>query len=1162
MFDEHARRLIERLPRLPDLDHVTCRRTLSSAYLLIVDARIRTDARDELATETFELRQSLRRMANALESVAVFDPLNGIAVDDATREASAFVAGEALTLMEELASPLDLPSRDPILDPHTYGLVEGALLFLIGGYDINAVAAVARTHIPPVIDGASAEAMRQRSGGRLLRRILALCRGNVAPLGDGEPPAGSDQPALLDALADEVRMRLYEELCTALETYLGWLREDGDLAAAVTQIERVRDACRTGSRPSATGLPSASVFSDVYHLASLLAAAIRATSARSVVHRVPPPNMGDPTILSEFPAYLRTRAAGTPRLRGRPLLWPSTLEYIHDCLPGPHRDAVVSMPTGSGKSFLAELAVAHALSRGWVLYLAPTNALAHQIRRDLGRALEPFTQVHVSAFVGGAEYTALSDEELDTGLFVGVMTPEKCALALRLYQETFAKCALCVFDEAHLLKDPNRGAVADILIAQLFRAAPDMRVLLMSAMVSNAEELASWLSSVRGTEASVSKVKWRPSRAARGFVFVDQPSLESVTKNARSILATTTGAKTVKATLPLGWIAGLSGPWTRDGAVDYRTAKLPLEAEFALKRNKKGKVSGAFTSWKNRTGLATAELFALHGLPAINFVLSSRHHAFGAAERVDAELPGAIGAGTFPELVEAQLAIADAELGVETRLRHLLRKGVATHTAAMLQVEQAAAEWMFAEGKAKLMIATGTLAQGLNLPAVAVVVSGSKLAAAGSQDLRELDAAAGLTRANELILNGFGRAGRPGFANQGVVVLVSDDPLQAPIVRELDGARPLADYPVLGEPDASVAIVSPIETFLDDLLAMGAEGDATKLEVALTSLLSAFEDADENAGTILRRTFAGYRMRERFTAEHAALAQARVAEVKSRFLDGADVPAWMPGVAMKAGVDFLRAQRMWQAYEARGRVSLDALAALDVRGWFDVLVDVLSHMPVARVVDYLDQKATPTPRTKLASLAAHVRDRDVVPWARPDGWVDAWRELGAVVIAYMEGKPFTEVGARLFGIPASDFTAQRSDGARGLPPVFKFVGDVVERALSIDAGCFLAMHESWLEAEHPGTPVPEYLQALPLCVRNGCDNLDVLGWFRFGFRQRTCAHALAETFPLANGLVGDAARSEAVRDARRRWLRQEAQGERSLLDFARVVVREGSSERS
>ena len=851
-------------------------------------------------------------------------------------------------------------------------------------------------------------------------------------------------------------------------------------------------------------------------------------------------------------------------MRGRPLLWPSTLEYVQECLPGPHRDAVISMPTGSGKSFLAELAVAHALPHGWVLYLSPTNALAHQIRRDLSRAFETFSDVKVSAFVGGAEYTALSDEQLDTASFVGVMTPEKCALALRLYPTMFARCALCVFDECHLLNDYSRGAVADVLLAQLFRSAPNMRMLLMSAMVSNADELAAWLSSIRKNEAVASRIKWRPSRAARGFVFVDQPSREKSSTEARTELATTTKAMTVSSELPLGWIAGLSGPWTRDGAADYRAAMLPITTTFEVKRSRKGAVKEEFTSWKNRTGLAVAELLASRGLPAINFVLSSRHHAFGMAERVTTPIPEAIGSGAFQPVVEAQLAIADVELGVETRLRELLRKGIAVHTSAMLQVEQAASESMFARGVAKLMIATGTLAQGLNLPAVAVVVSGSKLAAQGHEreSLRELDAAAGLTRANELILNGFGRAGRPGFANQGIVVLVSDEPLQAPIAHNLDGSSQLKDYPVLGEPDASITVRSPIEIFLDDLMALGVEGDATRLEVALTSLLAAFDDADENAGTILRRTFAGYRKRLVFTEDNAALAHQRVAQVKTRFLEQSGVPTWMPKAAMKAGVDFFRAQRMWDALLRRGIVSMDQFPRLDVRGWFDIFIDVLAHMPVSRIQAYLDNKKTPTPRTRLVELATTVRDRDEVNWVRPDGWDVAWRELGKVVLLYMEGKPFTEIGAALFGKLPSEFNTTRGDGARGLPPVFKFIGDLIERTLSVDAGCFLALYECWLEADQGAVLVPECLQALPLCIRNGCDELSVLAWFRFGIRQRVCAHALSDRYPLPAQLAGDTARAETVRKLRREWLREEPDDIHDLLDYARVVVRDGTTERT
>ena len=427
-------------------------------------------------------------------------------------------------------------------------------------------------------------------------------------------------------------------------------------------------------------------------------------------------------------SYLKARVLGNDRLRGRPLLWPSTIEYVQTCLPGPHCDAVVSMPTGSGKSFLAELAIAHALTRGWVLYLSPTNALAHQIRRDLMAALAPF-DVPVSAFVGGAEYTALTDEKLVEGKIVAVMTPEKCALALRLYPKMFSGCSLCVFDECHLLNDGKRGAVADILLAQLFHAAPVMRVLLMSAMVSNADELAGWLGSVRpnaGCLPVASKIKWRPSRAARGFVFLEEESLRQARETGKvEIASSQKKALTVSHELPIGWLAGLSGPWTNDGPDDYRAAPLPVTANFQQRRKKNGKLTEDFESWKNRTGLQMAELLASRGVPAGSISsLSSRHHVFGSAARVTKPMPGAVGVTGLPSLVEAQLSIADADLGVPTCLRDLLGRGVAVYTSAMLQVEQAASEWMFTHEKAKLMIATGTLAQGLNLPAVAVIVSG------------------------------------------------------------------------------------------------------------------------------------------------------------------------------------------------------------------------------------------------------------------------------------------------------------------------------------------------------------------------------------------------------------------------------------------------------
>ena len=74
MFDEHARRLIDGLPRLPELDPVACRRALSRAYVALVNHRINA-ASPEVSPGRAELLNELRRMVNALESVAVFDPV-------------------------------------------------------------------------------------------------------------------------------------------------------------------------------------------------------------------------------------------------------------------------------------------------------------------------------------------------------------------------------------------------------------------------------------------------------------------------------------------------------------------------------------------------------------------------------------------------------------------------------------------------------------------------------------------------------------------------------------------------------------------------------------------------------------------------------------------------------------------------------------------------------------------------------------------------------------------------------------------------------------------------------------------------------------------------------------------------------------------------------
>ncbi|MCG9969916.1 DEAD/DEAH box helicase [Pelotomaculum terephthalicicum JT] len=1156
MFDEYVKNLINLLPDLPKLDHNTCRRALSKAYFYIISSSINVDQDNMIYQELEEIKSTLRSMVDALESVAVFDRLNGLNISPEVENACAFVAGESLSLLTKLPHSSEelLLIHDPLFIETNYIVIESALLYMIGDYDINAVSVVKHLSIPSIdIEDRSITGALRANSTYLLKRLVALCSGDVREVEGSVPFTGTKKvPTRYEYLIYEIRIRFYEKIANAVDFYIKWLGgvDERGIGKAIQYLQRARDATR------ASGYEADTIFADIYHLCSLLLVVIDRTSVRSVVHRVPQPTIGDEAILKSFPIYLKERARGNKDSVGRPFLWPSALEFVVDCLPGPNKDVVISMPTGSGKSFIAELSIAHALSRGWVLYLAPTNALAHQIRRDLKKALRAFKDVDILTFVGGEEYTTLSEEQIEQNgkHYVAVMTPEKCSLAMRLYKDYFTTCVLCIFDECHLLNDHRRGTTADIIIAQLITYSPNIRFVLMSAMISNSNDLSEWLRVAHDGQCVPKPLKWRPSRTIRGFIFLNKEDYNVEFQKAKdSLIALPARRVNINFDIPLALIVGLSGPWTLDGPPDYCVTSLPLEYTAKASRNRDGSVNSKFEGWKNTSSRILSELFARTGLPVINFILTSRHHAFSCANKVQGEFPGCIGEeGSFPPIVDAWLSIADAELGVNTLLRELLRRGIAVHTSSMLQPEQAASEWMFSNGKALLMFATGTLAQGLNLPAIAVVIAGTSMG-----DPRDTDSIDGVSRVNAMILNGFGRAGRPGFSNQGIAVLVSDKPYAAPISEQLNPTGVLAKFGVLAEPDATVEVHSPIEKFIDNIITDQLDTQtATIPELALTSLLA---EIDEESGNILGRTLAAYHKRHLFTPHIKDQIQIQISTIKETFLKQPDVPHWMNKAAMKAGVDLFRAWRIWSAYEQRGLVSIEGGVSYSVIDWLDVFFQVMSLLPPKRVLPYLADDGTKT-QTILKSLRDRVvmqREVDDIPWDMPEDWLILWQELKRLVLLYMQGESYAVIAQNYLGVSIEQINNKRSKGDNHIPTVFGFLRKIVEQ-LAIDAGCFLAIQELAVYGEENTSLIPEQLQSLPLCIKNGCNSIEVLSWYRFAFRQRICAHNLEKAFPVPKNLASDADRANWVRNMRLIWLFSDYDiKENPLLNYARIIILNG-----
>lgn len=1139
MFDEYATQLINLLPDLPEMNRSTCRRALSTAYFYVVNSRLAEGQKGPPDSDLSETKNLLRRMVDALESVAVFDRLHGqdIAVD--IENACAFVGAESLSLLAMLSESSEIePDHDPLLQEPNYALTEAALLYMIGGYDINAVSVIRNVIIPDLIVGEMDPmvAARLTNSASVLIRISHLCNGNVRRVRAENALIQfdrNDNSANYTGLMDEVSARFYARIGSALDHYLDWLGgyEINGLGSAISDLEIVRTASIVERYPGYTG------FAEIYHISSLLLAAIDRTSSRSLIHGIPFPDDGDDQFSTRFSRYIRERARGDNATRGRPFLWPSSLRYVEECLPGPHKSAVISMPTGSGKSFIGELATIHALRSGWVLYVAPTNALSHQIQRDLSRAFQSLEKVTIRSFIGRDEYTTLSGEQitLTQSDFVAVMTPEKCALALRLFPEQFENCSLCVFDECHLLGDLQRGLTADILIAQLSGVSRSIRFVLMSAMVSNPEELAEWLASAHRKASTPLIVKWRPSRTMRGLLVVDQDELDVNYEKARANLEQLPERRVnQKFGTRMALIAGLSGPWTMSGALDYRIARLPVEIEARASRRSTLPI---FDSWKNTSSGLLAESLARSGIPTICFLLSSRHHVFSSADKVNNPLPGSVKVDEpFPKVVEAWLRIAEAELGVPTALRDLFRRGVAVHSSSLLPPEHAASEWMFVREMTPLMFATATLAQGLNLPAMAVVVAGTSI---GDPRTTSINTESGMSRANSLILNGFGRAGRPGFSNQGVAVLVSDAPYLAPVVSDLDPSNVLGKYPVLGESDAAIHVQSPVDTFLDKLFVDHPSLDEfSQNELVLASLLAEYDSVDTHAGQILSRTLAFYQRQQRYLLETPEQIQAQISAIKEMLFQQPDIPEWMNRAAMKAGVDFTRAWRMWLAYQYRGIVTYEEQFRLSVTDWLGILFEVMSLLPPKQIAIYLpsDELKTKTVLTRMRDNVSHLKDVDTLPWSIPNNWQVLWMELLALIEMYMRGVSYSEITQAYLGLSSDKLTNKRSSGSQPIPAVLKFIRDVVDK-LSIDAGCFLAIHQyAANEDEADSILSPEGLEALPLCIRNGCHSLGSLAWYRFGYRQRVCAHAFESVFPVPLDMTNDEERMSWVVKTRLDWL--------------------------
>lgn len=802
--------------------------------------------------------------------------------------------------------------------------------------------------------------------------------------------------------------------------------------------------------------------------------------------------------------YLRERISGTNN-RGYPFAWPPSGIFCEDYLSGASQHAVLTLPTGAGKGFLAELAVIEALKNGWVLYLAPTNALCAQISRDLRENLQHVTRSDVEVFLGKAEYTSEIPRYLVQWQIMTV-TPEKALLLLKKEPERFKNCSLVVIDECQILGSSNRGDIAEIVLAFAIAKNPEVRVIMMSALVGDGDKLAEWLKQKSGKAASHLSSSWRPTRIARATVLPDWDRL--------STFETSTGKERQR--LKVRLYGDTVTPW------EENTPLLDWPLPLAIEEDSQG------FHWRNEISRKLAESLTSQDIPTMLFVLHSRHHAFSIGNDFDVQI------SDRPQSTQREqdlCTLATYELGAVSVADRLVdQKGVAMHTAVMLDCERDVSEMAFESGRARLLVATGTLSQGLNLKAKAVILCGTHLSEYGEEEIDRQE----LKRISlNQVLNATGRAARAKVACRGVSIIVPDS-----LIREWEDLNPesskarfIEKLEILATEEAALTVDSPLRELLE---IVGKESENASVSHPDRLLLSKLPVDDDG-----RRLTVGNLLgtHELASDEITGTIISRLEAVKASALRSG-CEEWVLRAGSLAGLDYSLAENLKHYIESRRDDAEFQPPADAYVSWTMFLIEWLKTLSAPLTWEVLRMHLKgwryywrPDPDPDLLTELNSISYPDVVSERALDMLEPIWSNMRAAVRSWVEGESIVGIAETLTRREFStEKRLRRTSAGHCIPRVIIWSRGFVDR-LSRFAGLLLALYEQW--QEHEPETMPDWLSGsvtlytLPQGIRFGVCNPSALAWHRYAVQERRAANLLQLLVPL------DVDEITAIREAHR-----------------------------
>lgn len=1015
MFDPETARLLRSAPELPGLNPNNIPQLLTGHFAQLVSMRLRGEIAENDHYGNNEW--NLHRIADSYELIT------SIHSDPAVRRSSAFVAACAQQIIARRQEYL-LPNfeaapninRDRV-DPS----IAAALLFLAAEQyaDSNeAASSIKTTHEDQIYEATIlSEHILNLARGELK---LILDRGNRwrnnrIPYNKSNDLEILALSALLETLIAGIEMQAAQMLALPIPEHItGKFDTPRQAFSAVLSLSL--NVSNTHSEE--LGGTFETSYAGPRHLASLLIAAINGINEAALIN-IPPPEGADSDFWQRWISF---------RANKFPYIWPNHREAIRQGFHKNGVSTVMVLPTGAGKTTVSSLKIANVLAqKKKVIFLAPTHALVEQLTNDLQ---EMFPQEILGAVVSN-NFDLLF--QVDAVLpEIEVMTPERCLAMLSFSTKSFGDIGLLVFDECHLLSPESgkiRRALDGMLCVLAFnKIAPSADILFLSAMIKNGEEFSGWIGNLTGRKCISIDLLWKPSRQARGVVIYEKSELDKIKDNASQIQSQINRKKgnvskglrkdaerELMAQPHAIW--GLQHNWLNkkeNKAVctftDISKSRVPLTGELKLNKiHLKPNV--------NTVAAEIAALSAYNNLKTIVFV-NQKSHAISVAKTITKALNQKVIASD--EEKERWHALEE-EVG---NLKHSLLDGptcAVPHNASMLRLERDIAERMFRRRDgAKVIVATPTLAQGLNLPAQLAILAGDKRAGINESQRESLEA--------HEILNAAARAGRAGHLANGVVLLIPEPILMFPENRNLDKKVVQKLQSILPEDDRCVEITDPLAIILDKISA----GDVLDRDVRyMINRMKALNDVegDEDPAELfnLKRSFAAFKAIQHnneteFYAKFVILKGIIMAESKN------DTDNTLAILASQSGLPIEILSRLKEKVKQES-----GSLPVSVEGWVIWLLDWLKNDSNARDVLLYDVKES--------ILAATGRKKNSEFDPR------SLEELLPGVISWLVGMPLCDIEKSLRGNPnSSKVTEQVCPRAR------EMVSSIIPRGLSFIMG--------------------------------------------------------------------------------------------------------------